>query len=133
MEMMLEALRFSFGLSEAKLEALFLRAGILKPKGERLQYQRNIVDEMLSLDIHNTKGMEFAPCEITDESRKVTRKKLKKKTVYFLASRLEHICSRVGAVQEWSCPSETKCAPSTCKYLCYQDCFSWNVMQSQKF
>jgi len=49
------SLAFLFGLTQEKLEALFLRAGILKPKGERLQYQRNIVDEMLSLDIHNTK------------------------------------------------------------------------------
>ena len=53
------SLAFLFGLTQEKLKALFLRAGILKPKGERLQYQRNIVDEMLSLDIHNTKGMEF--------------------------------------------------------------------------
>ena len=53
------SLAYLFGLSEAKLKALFLRAGILKPRGERLQYQRNIVDEMLSLDIDNTKGMEF--------------------------------------------------------------------------
>ena len=78
------SLAFLFGLSEEKLEALFLRAGILKPKGERLQYQRNIVDEMLSLDIHNTKGMEFELCQITDESKQVTRKKMKKKNVYFL-------------------------------------------------
>jgi len=78
------SLAFLFGLAQKKLEALFLRAGILKPKGERLQYQRHIVDEMLSLDTHNTEGMEFTPCEIIDDSRMVTRKKKKKKTVYFL-------------------------------------------------
>jgi hypothetical protein len=58
-----------FGLSEAELEALFLRAGILKQKGKRVQYQRNIVDEMLSLDVHNTQGMEFELCQIMDESK----------------------------------------------------------------
>jgi hypothetical protein len=78
------SLVFLFGLAQKKLEALFLRAGILKPKGERLQYQRHIVDEMLSLDTHNTEGMEFTPCEIIDDSRMVTRKKKTKKTVYFL-------------------------------------------------
>jgi hypothetical protein len=40
------SLAFLFGLSEAELEALFLRAGgILKQKGKRVQYQRNIVNE----------------------------------------------------------------------------------------
>jgi hypothetical protein len=38
---------------------------------------------MLSFDTHNTEGMEFTPCEIIDDSRTVTRKKKKKKTVYF--------------------------------------------------
>jgi hypothetical protein len=73
------SLAFLFGLSEAELEALFLRAGILKQKGKR-----NIVDEMLSLDVHNTQGMEFELCQITDESKQVTRKKMPKKNVYFL-------------------------------------------------
>jgi hypothetical protein len=73
-----------FGLSEAELEALFLRVGILKQKGKRVQYQRNIVNEMLSLDVHNTQGMEFELCKIMDESKQVTRKKMPKKNVYFL-------------------------------------------------
>jgi hypothetical protein len=70
---------------------------------------------MLSLDIHNTQGMEFELCQIKDESKQVTQKKMPKKNGYFLRCWFKHI-SRVGGMQEWSCPSDAEYMPSKCKY-----------------
>ena len=66
------SLAFLFGLTEPQLDAIFKKAEILKSKGKSLEYQRNIVDEMLSLMAQDTKGVEFEKCSIIDKPVLVT-------------------------------------------------------------
>jgi hypothetical protein len=79
---------------------------------------------MLSLDTHNTEGMEFTPCEIIDDSRTVTQKKKKKKTVYFLrlgsstSSREWEACKNGAAqVRQNVCPPRASISLSRLLYM----------------
>jgi hypothetical protein len=89
---------------------------MLKQNGKRVQYQRNIVNEMLSLDVHNTQGMEFDLCQITGRVQAGHLKEDANEKCVLHASWFKQSAtciSRVGGMQEWSCPSEAEyiCPP----------------------